>query len=201
MRSSILAAALHELGPRGAAEEPCGDREAFPIEQTATCVSRQQAHGLAPEWLEQIPTFLDRVDLSSGTQCRSLLHTEIMREHLRVQPRAGGWEISGRFDFEPAMIGTPEYDFASVGVFLSGGEPGLFAAFLDGYGLPEQERTVALQETVVAWRRGRRNGKPLITDSSSAWSRPAFVDGSSPGDQAAASLVRARLVPYSTGER
>jgi hygromycin-B 7''-O-kinase len=63
-----------------------------------------------------------------------LLHTEVMREHLLVERRNGAWRISGLFDFEPAMIGAPEYELAAVGIFLTCAEPGLLGALLDAYG-------------------------------------------------------------------
>ena len=42
---------------------------------------------------------------------------------------------SGLFDFEPAMEGDPEYEFASVGVFPSGGDA--LGALIRAYGYPE----------------------------------------------------------------
>ncbi|WP_368396660.1 phosphotransferase [Streptomyces sclerotialus] len=38
---------------------------------------------------------------------RSLLHTEVMREHFLVDP--DGWRLTGLLDFEPAMIGDRAY--------------------------------------------------------------------------------------------
>jgi hypothetical protein len=59
---------------------------------------------------------------------RVLLHTEIMREHLLVTPHADGWSLSGLFDFEPAMRGAREYEFASVGLFVSRGDAAFYLA-------------------------------------------------------------------------
>jgi len=38
--------------------------------------------------------------------------------------------FSGFVDFEPSMIGAPEYDFAAVGIFLSSGNPNALRSFL-----------------------------------------------------------------------
>ena len=65
---------------------------------------------------------------------RVLLHTEVMREHLLVERREGAWHITGLIDFEPAMLGAPEYELAAVGIFLTCAEPGLLRVLLDAYG-------------------------------------------------------------------
>jgi len=57
-----------------------------------------------------------------------------MRQHVLVEHRKGAWHISGLIDFEPAMLGAPEYEFAAVGIFLTCAEPSLLRAFLEGYG-------------------------------------------------------------------
>jgi hygromycin-B 7''-O-kinase len=110
---------------------PRPDWRAFVTEQRAQCVERQRARGLAPEWLEQIPAFLETVPLGDRSV---LLHTEIMREHLLVEPDAGRWTLSGLFDFEPAMIGDADYECASVGIFVASGDAALLRRFIAGYG-------------------------------------------------------------------
>jgi hygromycin-B 7''-O-kinase len=42
-----------------------------------------------------------------------LLHTEVTREHLVVNP--GTWTLSGLLDFERAMTGDRAYEFAEAG--------------------------------------------------------------------------------------
>jgi hygromycin-B 7''-O-kinase len=46
-----------------------------------------------------------------------LLHTEVIREHLVVNP--GTWTLSGLLDFEQAMTGDRVYEFAAAGLFVS----------------------------------------------------------------------------------
>jgi hygromycin-B 7''-O-kinase len=78
----------------------------------------------------QIPAFLDAVDLGSPRPVP--LHTEFMRDHVMVDldsPR-----ITGLFDLEPAMRGAAEYDFASTGLFVSGGDNDFLGGLLRGYG-------------------------------------------------------------------
>ena len=48
-----------------------------------------------------------------------------MRAHLLVQT-SPEIRLSGLVDFEPAMVGAPDYELASVGVFVTEGDPELF---------------------------------------------------------------------------
>jgi len=130
-----VGAALAEL--HAISTEPPGpltvDWPRFVDAQRASCRERQLAKGLRAPWVDLVDEFL-AAWTPSDNGARALLHTEIMREHLLVEQRTGGWYISGLVDFEPAMIGAPEYEFASVGIFLTCAEPGLLRALLDFYG-------------------------------------------------------------------
>ncbi|WP_055698969.1 MULTISPECIES: aminoglycoside phosphotransferase family protein [Streptomyces] len=128
-------AALHALDPGPLADVlGPGDWGAFVDRQRAGAVEQQRRHGLAESWLEQIPGFLDSVELPAARDHQpALLHTEFMRQHLIVDPD-DAWRLTGLFDFEPAMIGDPAYDLVGVGLFVTRAEPGLFARFLKAYG-------------------------------------------------------------------
>ena len=101
--------------------------------QRASCRDRQLAKGLVAPWVDAVGDFLARWT-PSDDGARVLLHTEVMRQHLLVERRNGAWHISGLIDFEPAMMGAPEYELSAVGIFLACAEPGLLGAFLDAYG-------------------------------------------------------------------
>ena len=126
------------------------DWPAFLAAQRRGCVARQRGLRLADAWLEQIPAFLEETDLGSGS-AESLLHTEIMREHLLIERGSGGWAFSGLIDFEPAMVGAPEYEFASVGLFFSCTDAPLLRSVLLGYGLGEVRMDEALQRRFLAY--------------------------------------------------
>ena len=115
-------AALHGLdaSPLGTLE-PAWD--AFAVRQRRTATERQRARGLAPHWLDLVDEFLDAW-MPPAPGRRALLHTEVMREHLLVapSPAGGGFALSGLIDFEPAMLGDPDYEFASVGLFVTCGD-------------------------------------------------------------------------------
>lgn len=71
----------------------------FVARQRAACEQSQRGLGLAAEWADQIPGFLDSVALRDEEPV--LLHTEVMRQHLLVEP--GPWRLVGLIDFEPAL--------------------------------------------------------------------------------------------------
>jgi len=109
------------------------DWRRFVHAQRASCRERQRANGLGTPWLDVVDDFLAR--WTPGDDGRHvLLHTEVMREHLLVERREDGWHTSGLIDFEPAMLGAREYEFASAGIFLTCAEPGLLRVLLDAYG-------------------------------------------------------------------
>ncbi|RLU83694.1 phosphotransferase [Streptomyces griseocarneus] len=110
-----------------------GDWGAFLDRRRAGAVEQQRSHGLPPAWLEQIPDFLASVPLPCAPR-RSLLHTEVMRQHFLAAPDPGGWRLTGLFDFEPAMIGDRAYDFVAVGLFVTRGDPALLARLAKAYG-------------------------------------------------------------------
>jgi hygromycin-B 7''-O-kinase len=108
------------------------DWNAFIESQTASAAARQERRGLDAHWVEQIPGFLAAVELPAAPQV--LLHTEFMDVHLLAARRGAGFELSGLFDFEPAMRGDREYDFLAPAVFVARGDRALWREFLLGYG-------------------------------------------------------------------
>ncbi|HLK78459.1 MAG TPA: aminoglycoside phosphotransferase family protein [Streptosporangiaceae bacterium] len=127
-----MLAALHGLdaGPLDAIIGPA-DWAGFLAGQRATATKRQRQVKLADPWLSQIDGFLESAPLTPGQQ-RVLLHTEVIREHLVVNP--GRWTLSGLLDFERAMTGDRAYEFAAAGLFVSYGDPRLLGRILAAYG-------------------------------------------------------------------
>ncbi len=155
-RERLLAALGEALGALHAFRHPVlatlspPDWGAFVDAQRASAVERQRAKGLDEAWLAQIPAFLESVVLAPPSQ-RVLLHTEVMREHLLVREGARGWELSGLFDFEPAMAGAAEYELASVGVFVSCGHGPSLRTLLRAYGYRDDELDERLARRLLAY--------------------------------------------------
>ena len=84
-----MLAALHGLDP-----EPLhpilgpADWVGFLAGQRATALERQREVNLPDPWLRQIEGFLESVPTAPGRE-RVLLHTEVIREHLVVDPVVG----------------------------------------------------------------------------------------------------------------
>ena len=142
-------AALHALDSRPLADLPPPHWADFVPAQRRQAVARQRKRGLPEPWLEQIEPFLDRWAGPADAE-QVLLHTEIMREHLLVEPDGSGWRLSGLFDFEPAMRGAREYEFASIGLFVSAGDPRALRRILRAYGYAEAALDSALQNRLMA---------------------------------------------------
>lgn len=127
---AIDSAPLQDLPPRW---------DEFIVAQHHSAQQRQAKRRLDARWLEQIPDFLQRW-MPPLPSRRVLLHTEIMREHLMTD----GASLTGLFDFEPAMLGAPEYEFASVGLFVACGDARIMRRVLLAYGYAPH----ALDETL-----------------------------------------------------
>ena len=123
---------LHNLPTQGLTLGPSVWSE-FINQQKQTAQSWHRKRALSEDFLIQLPNFLESVSLSNSSRM-AFLHTELMRDHIFVQKERGEWRVSGIIDFEPAALGNPEYDFASVGLFVTMDETYLFKSFLEGYG-------------------------------------------------------------------
>ncbi|MFT7688341.1 MAG: hygromycin-B 7''-O-kinase [Candidatus Azotimanducaceae bacterium] len=110
---------------------------------------KQKENGLDEQYLEEIPSFLKSVELPQSDR-QSFLHTELMRDHIFVERTSGEWRITGIIDFEPSTVGNAEYDFASVGLFITQGEPRLFEYFLEGYGFDPMDQHLHKRVMVYA---------------------------------------------------
>jgi hygromycin-B 7''-O-kinase len=140
-------AALHEvsipaLGP--------ADWDRFISGQRAGCAARQRDLGLGEPWLAQIPDYLDSVRLVPSPP--ALLHTEILREHLLAARGADSqWSLTGLYDFEPAMMGDREYEFALAGLSVCAGDPLVLRRLLTAYGYRDDELDGELQRRLLAY--------------------------------------------------
>lgn len=127
-----LLAALHGLdpGPLRGVLGPA-DWDGFLAGQRATARQRQRDVELPDLWLRQVEGFLASVPLTPGRE-RVLLHTELTRGHLLVNPRT--WTVSGLLDFETAVAGDRAYELAGAGLAVPGGDPRLLGRMLAAYG-------------------------------------------------------------------
>jgi hygromycin-B 7''-O-kinase len=126
------------------------DWNAFLATRASDAAKRHRRLGLGGMWVERAEEFLRGLDLRAVNK-PSLIHTEIMREHIIVSNVNGYAHISGLIDFEAAMFGHPEFEFSWVGVQLTRGNRQLFSAVLDGYGLPQVARDTNFRKRLMAY--------------------------------------------------
>ncbi len=134
--SRQLGRALHDLPPptAPALQPPGGTFEAYLAQRVEQFLARADELGNDPGWMRVALDFLQRFCASrpADRPC-VLLHTEIMPEHVIVRMRDDQPQLVGLVDFEPAMVGDPHYEFASVGWFWSEGDRAVLDAVLCGY--------------------------------------------------------------------
>lgn len=150
LRLGETIAALHQVAPPLIENWWPEDWPAFVAAQHAGCAARQRELGLPPAWVEKLPSFLDDVTLRSGRLV--LLHTEVRRQHLLVaQDHVGAWQLSGLIDFEHAMLGAREYEFAAAGVYVAQGDHRFLRRVLTAYGYTGGELDPDLRQRLLAW--------------------------------------------------
>jgi len=127
------------------------DWPAYLAAERVRCVARQQAYGAPPEWIEQVPGFLARVEARLPLDVPlALLHGDLHQYHLLAAETAHGWRLTGCFDFDGARLGPREFDLASPGIFMFAGQPDLTRAYLAAYGYPRRALDAALSRRLLA---------------------------------------------------
>lgn len=141
------AAALHRLPLEGLA--PLAMQWAnFVPAQLAGCVARHRRQGVPESILAELPALLAGLRPPEAT---ALLHTELTSHNVLFESGPGGARLSGICDFEPAMLGAPEYDLVSIAVFVAQGDARVLRTALAAYGHRAEEIDHGLQRRLLAW--------------------------------------------------
>lgn len=115
--------------------EYCDDWASILNAQLNNCERNLRQFGLREKWVKQALPWVNSIDWSrEQLATQVILHTEIMRDHLKVVKKNNEWSLSGIFDFGDAMVGPKEYDFVALGCLATGGDQRLLQAFYNGYG-------------------------------------------------------------------
>jgi hygromycin-B 7''-O-kinase len=132
----LIAQLLKELHSLSAELVHAGELEwtAFISSQLSHLQENHRNYGMRSEWINSICEFTEKTEPIEFSSKKVICHTEIMREHLFVTGCSHQSRICGLIDFEPSMVAIPEYDFCSVGLFITAGEKELFRYFLQCYG-------------------------------------------------------------------
>lgn len=113
--------------------------------QKKNCTTHQLKKNLSDHWLAQIPEFLENTELNYDRS--SFIHTEVMSDHVFFEQG----HFTGFIDFEPSTFGAPEYDFASVGLFVTAGDSLALRAFFSGYGNLELAEQHKFRRRIMAY--------------------------------------------------
>lgn len=127
-RLGALTAALHALP--APASGPFAPWATFLPAQVAQAADHHARLGAPPALVAQIPDLLARVAPGLlGPEV--LLHTELLGTHILLDDAGCP---CGLLDFADSRTGHPAYDLGALVDFLFRGQPGLLAAFFQGYG-------------------------------------------------------------------
>lgn len=164
-----LIAALHALEPP---DIEVLDWPSWTASRLADLEATQRRRGCPEVLLAGLTSFVAGSDLREGR--RAWLHTEIMREHLLIERRGGSVRLTGLFDFEPSWVGPEHYEYASIGLFVSAGEPALFGEIQRAAGVrldPRRVFAVAMMHRYanLRWYHARLGGPTSLPELAEAW--------------------------------
>jgi hygromycin-B 7''-O-kinase len=124
-RLGEVAGQLHRLIPPA----PIASREVISALRRSA-PERLKRFGLPRHLLEQVPEYLD-----DGLAPPVLVHADITADHVFLDRG----RLEGIIDWGDAMVADRYYEFVAVYLDALAGSPELFRAFLDGYGLREDD--------------------------------------------------------------
>ena len=145
-----IVARLHAL-PLDGLEDLATDWPAYTSAQVKKCVEQQREGKLAEYWLEQIPAYLERQIPHIPTDFDPVLLNTELGGFFTFAQRDAQWVFAGLGDFADAFVGHSEYEFAAVGIFISGGNRELFRAFLLRYGYTTEQLTPKLSNRIMTY--------------------------------------------------
>ncbi len=149
-QAGALTAAFHQL--------PIGDISLFSAPwrdfgamQREGCAAQHRSHGYLPEsTLDAIDALVESIEVENHSPV--LLHTEITSHNLVAdQTPDGHWTLSGLVDFEPSMLGPPEYDLVAPAIFVCRGDGDLLRRTLRAYGYTDSQQDRALQRRLMGY--------------------------------------------------
>lgn len=116
------------------------------------CVTIHRGHGAPESWLAQLPAFFQTLPpLHPPDFAPVLLHGDIHSWHLLLAQRDDGWSLDGLIDFDSALLGWREYEFAVTMLSFMARRPALLTECLRGYGAEDLARDAALPRRLMAY--------------------------------------------------
>jgi hygromycin-B 7''-O-kinase len=147
-----LAAALHAV-PIAAASSLRREWASFLRDQKVNLKTKHGRTGLPSTFVEEIVAWVQTLEpFEEWPLCEALLHCDLHGDHLLVDRSVPGQpRLTGLFDFGDAMIGSREYEFASVATFLFCGAKESMREFFRAYGYRSDELTPSLRARLTGY--------------------------------------------------
>ena len=118
--------------------------------QLESVIDRQRKEGGNPEWLENLPVYIERYLPLLPEHPRSVfLHGDVHFGNLCITNDLARPIISGLFDFADSLTGFYEYEFVAIGVLMIQGQGDLQREFLRAYGYKNPEITEELRRRLM----------------------------------------------------
>lgn len=147
-----LGALIHEVHslPTHGLEKIDSHWPQFINKQISFCQDKHKL-SISESLLEQIPVYLESIKKSLVKINKLVILTgEYTPMNLLVNQVNGVWHIAGIIDFGDSMLGAPEYDLLSPGVFLIQGDKYLLREFLISYGYSQDMMPSTLSHHLTA---------------------------------------------------
>jgi aminoglycoside phosphotransferase len=146
---SKLACGLKQIHNLNADFFECNWAE-FVKDRAETFVERQIAHGVNPEIIKALPSFIEEnlklVPVNSQTV---FMHSDVHFGNLRVSNSNRNLEIAGLFDFADSRRGFYEYDFLAIGLLIIQGQAKLQREFFKAYGYSENDLDETMRKRLM----------------------------------------------------
>jgi hygromycin-B 7''-O-kinase len=145
---------LHAVPLGGLADVPVlADRWSRLVSRSVDeTIAHHRRQGVDAAWLDQLRVFLQQAPpLGRDGFTPVLLHADIHPWHLLASRTDAGWRLSGVIDFDSAMLGRDDYEFASPGVLMFAGDAASIAACLSAYGFAASEVNAGLRRRLMVY--------------------------------------------------
>jgi len=118
----------------------------------AETIAHHRRQGVDETWLTRLEVFLEhRPPLCPDRFSPVLLDGDVHPWHLLAARDGESWRLAGLIDFDDAVLGWNEYEFASPGVLMFAGDAASLGACLRAYGFEERDLDAGLRRRIMMY--------------------------------------------------
>lgn len=146
-----IMAALHALPVHHAPASLAFDWIEMLTEQRVECLAEMQNAGVPDALLANLSPYLAEAEpLIAADGPTVLLHGDLDAINLLIEEQNGTWRITGLVDWGDIKLGPAAHDFISPGIHSYRGQRDLLHAWYAGYGLHDEQRSLAFLQNIMA---------------------------------------------------